>query len=766
MDRPPSAKRPRLSMACNICRQRKVKCDAEYPKCRNCRVRNQDCITTDPQRPGCPGFREWLEVPEKEKTQIEPPRRNQTANVGGYAEEQAESVMDTAPPSEQHARSMAAEDDGNEASPVRQPFETSVNTEQGTNRTKILGGSSSQCLAKSLDVYFKAVRMEPVSGFFRHGMRRAEELDIPLALTLPELPDAERRKEYCSVFRSRIYPLYPIFDFAAFLASLDQVAAVEDLSSISRDDVPVLVSAYLLMSIGVDERAQYPTEEGERYLHAAAGLLAHIIIVPYLPTVQALLLFTVAYRGRNQEGLAWQTLGIAIRIAYTLGLHRSQKQATDELHTRIWATCCSLEKVMHLASGWPTLIPDDLMAEPDSLHPDHRFLQWHLALAHYQGSISRHLYSYRSTDRTGAGRGTNRTVRQILLDTARLDNCLQSWANRIPPDQRPGSDLLTSSTDFHILAFLSIEFHGSMIALHRAALIAPRSKIEEEVKRHCPDEDLSHRLTNGESICANSARVIARLSIELQDYRADSALIPAGTAGLACIALAIWLMKHPSSRLRETDLALLKGCVGYCTMRFKQCGFDRRYTEGLGLIYEQVRGRLDGFTAATGPGDATTPKSRAEYCSYAKGKPDTPGFASGHLPTPLSSSHGPATPTPHSQTHQYRQVSGTTSTLLQRTPSGSSVSINHLPIHEQRNGNGVFSGTLHADWSQSQPRRNLSINSNDIINTENAFLDISEPRIGDHSSGFTESFPFEGFNVEELWNWMLYFDSPPRTDML
>ncbi|CBF80622.1 hypothetical protein AN8473.2 [Aspergillus nidulans FGSC A4] len=733
MDRPPFAKRPRLSMACNICRQRKVKCDAEYPKCQNCRVRNQECITTDPQRPGCPGFREWLQVPEKEKTQIEPPRRNQTANVGEYAEGEAE--MDTARIFEYHNASMAAEDDGNEASPVRQPFETSVNTEQGTNRTKILGGSSSQCLAKSLDVYFKAARMEPVSGFFRHGMRRAEELNIPLALTLPELPDAERRKEYCSVFRLRIYPLYPIFNFTAFSASLEQLAAVEDLSTISRDDIPVLVSAYLLMSIGVDERAQYPTEEGERYLHAAAGLLAHVIVVPYLPTVQALLLFTVAYRGRNQEGLAWQTLGIAIRIAYTLGLHRSQKQTTDEVHTRIWATCCSLEKVMHLASGWPTLIPDDLMADPDSLRLNHRFLQWHLALAHYQGSISRHLYSHRPTDRAGAEGTTKRTVRQILLDTARLDNCLQSWANKIPSDQRPGSDLLTSSADFHILAFLSIEYHGSMIALHRAALIAPRSKIEEEVKRHCSGEDFSHRLTHGESICANSARIIARLSIELQDYGADSALIPAGTAGLACIALAIWLMKHPSSRLRETDLALLKGCVVYCSMRFKQCGFDQRYTEGLGLIYEQVRGKLDGFTAATGPGNATTTKSRAEYHSHVNGKPDAPGFASGHLPTPLTSSHGPATPTPHGQTHQYRQVCGVTSTISQRTSSGSSASITHLPVHEQQNGNG-------------------------------GFPDIPEPNMGDQSSGFTESFPFEGFNVEELWNWMLYFDSPPRTDML
>ncbi|KAL4990707.1 hypothetical protein BDW68DRAFT_185450 [Aspergillus falconensis] len=718
MDRPPPTKRPRLSMACNTCRQRKVKCDAEYPKCRNCRVRNQECVTTDPQRPGCPGFREWLEVPEKEKEKARADAlSDQTSGDTASVDAQVAAVMDTHAVGDRHNPDLGVEDEGNEASPVRQPFETSVNTEQGTNRTKILGGSSSQCLAKSLDVYFKACRMEPVSGFFRHGMRRAEELDIPLALMLPELPEAGRRKEYASVYRSRIDPLYPIFDLTTLSAT------------ISRDDVPVLVSAYLLI------------KDGEKYLHAAASLLAHIIVVPYLPTVQALLLFTIAYRGRNQEGLAWQTLGIAIRIAYTLGLHRPQKPPTNDLHTQIWATCCSLEKVMQLASGWPTLIPDDLMAHPDFLHPNRRFLQWHLGLANYQGSISRHLYSYRSTSRPGAEGSANRTVRQILLDTASLDNALQCWASKIPSDQRPGSDLLTSSSDFHILAFLSIEYHGSMIALHRAALIAPRSKIEEE-----------HRLTHGESICANSARAIARLSIELQDHGADSALIPAGTAGLACIALAIWLMKHPGSRLRETDLALLKGCLLYCSTRFKQCKFDRR-------------GRLEGFTAAAAGAGEGTPKSRLEHRSHADGRLDTARYASGHLPTPLTSSYGPVTPTQDGPAHRDAQINGITSTLSQRTPSAYSFSNARFSVHDQQNGSG-FANTLHADWPQPLPTNDLSIDANASTNTANAFLDIPGPRTGDSSSGLDEVFPFEGFNVEELWNWMLYFDSPPRTDML
>ncbi|KAI6367765.1 hypothetical protein MCOR25_004841 [Pyricularia grisea] len=48
------AKRLRLSVACNRCRARKVRCDASLPKCRNCITRNEVCETTDLRNPGGP----------------------------------------------------------------------------------------------------------------------------------------------------------------------------------------------------------------------------------------------------------------------------------------------------------------------------------------------------------------------------------------------------------------------------------------------------------------------------------------------------------------------------------------------------------------------------------------------------------------------------------------------------------------------------------------------------------------------------------------
>jgi hypothetical protein len=56
-DRPVS-KQIRLSLACNPCRKRKVRCDARQPKCRNCSLRGDVCETSDLRKPGkTPGVR-------------------------------------------------------------------------------------------------------------------------------------------------------------------------------------------------------------------------------------------------------------------------------------------------------------------------------------------------------------------------------------------------------------------------------------------------------------------------------------------------------------------------------------------------------------------------------------------------------------------------------------------------------------------------------------------------------------------------------------
>ncbi|RHZ52903.1 uncharacterized protein CDV56_102392 [Aspergillus thermomutatus] len=545
MDRPSAPKRPRLSMACNLCRQRKVKCDADYPRCKNCRVRNQDCVTTDPQRPGIPGLREWIDIPER------------SPGIGVTSGNGVPRPQDERPVVEHVAAAVAVQRDAvsatNDESPVHHPFKTSENIEHGTNRMKVVGGTSSQCLAKSLDVFLKAAHLQPVSGVFQYGMRHSEELDIPLTPSLPPLPTQETRDRYLKAFCTRIYILYPIFDLDELRNAVTQLADSSDgFSHLSRERVPSLVSAYLIMSLGADESSQSVTRDGELYLRAATGLLSHLIVLPYVPAVQALVLFAITYRSRNQEGLGRQAIGMAIRMAYSLGIHRpaklQQNQATAadrSLYSLIWSACCCLERMMQVDSGLPTAIAAHAPGiGPDFVPQDHHFLKWHYQLSEYQGRISQHIYNH--------GQLGTRSVQEILRDTAQLDRELLAWANQIPVELRPGNDIFCPADEFHIVAMLSIQYHSAMITL-----LAASSRLEAEVSRYCAEDPSQHRLRRGESICVASARAIAKLSVEIGDRKADSRVLSGGPFLLASIVLAIYLVKQPGSRLQAMDLQVI-----------------------------------------------------------------------------------------------------------------------------------------------------------------------------------------------------------------
>ncbi|KAE8136070.1 hypothetical protein BDV38DRAFT_294112 [Aspergillus pseudotamarii] len=764
MDRPPAAKRPRLSMACNICRQRKVKCDAEYPKCRNCRTRNQICVTTDPQRPGVPGVREWLEIPEKingngvtqcdglhKDTACRQNDQNSPPNTSPQQQPQSQEGQQPSPSVEDNP----ADEKLNELSPVHQPFDTSLNVERGTNRMKVLGGSSSQCLAKSLDVYFEAARLRPVSASFSHGMRHAEELDMPLTLSLPPLPARDCRDRYASIYLTRIHPAYPIFSPHAFRESMEQLTTVADDRRLPRDNVPVLVLVYLVIGLGSDEEAQSVTEAGEKYLQAAAGLVSHLVAIPYLPTVQALLLLTLMYRGRNQEGLAWQTLGMAIRIAYTLGIHRPQTGPTpptsqnshDERHlpTQIWAVCCCLERMMQLACGRPSSIDTEHVNPVGSLTCHSPYLQWNLGLAEYQGSISQHIYNYHPG---------SRNVRQILLDTARLDRLLLSWANVIPPELRPGNDIFCPEEEYHMAAYLSIQFHETLIALHRAALIAPTANFDAEIEKHCSDEPSKFRLRNGESICVNSARSIAKLSIELSERGTASRLIPVGSSLLACIVLAIYLMKNPKSRLQTMDLELLKLCLENCSQQLARCNSDPRFMEGLVAMYDQIvtHQRVSSTSIERRHALATTHQSDQppQKASIWPLQNNTLTHTS-NIAIPQDASNYPI-PNNFLTPATYDDSAPPINTVGHVSCSEEAQIVSRPPDNTQRGPLFDYlpaTGKDHPHHQQGDP----------TLHDTGSLIDQLASS-GDGSNEVDRLFPFEGYNVEDLWNWMLYFDGP------
>jgi len=581
------SKKPRLSIACNECRRRKVKCDAEYPKCRNCLLRDAECVTTDLRRGEKLAAREWVQQPSASiAARLSGNRRasNQARVLFNPGSEHANdrfSLASTAPAQADQNQQRAYAGTPSTAnfsmphdtevssigiSPVHQPLGNSYNYDTSSKKTKVQGPSSSQCLSRSLDVFFRSADFEPITPLFLHGMRHVEEMAVEASMEWPEMPGNEARELYVSTFNSRVLPLFPVVVVDQLKSDIAILVARPRLNDIQSEQIPMLITIYLVFSLGVDEAAQRPTKLGDQFLRAAASRMSYLILTPYIQSLQCLLLFTVAFRGRNKDGLGWQTLGMAIRMAQSLGLHdthpypatdsnRSQQDHDAQLHQyRLWTTCCFLEGMMQLESGRPSSLSvldiENVLHDRDfrgQHSQNNAILKWMTELAHFQQRISQHIYAYRPG---------SRSARQLLFDTAELDQALTAWVDTIPIRYRPSTELSCTDDDLPSAALLDIQYHQTMIALHRAALIAPATSFDIEVSSLLPNHPSQFRVRKGETICVNSSRAIARTAIDLDDRKAGSRALNVSPILLACIVLAIALMKEPTSRLRAADLSV------------------------------------------------------------------------------------------------------------------------------------------------------------------------------------------------------------------
>jgi hypothetical protein len=122
--------------------------------------------------------------------------------------------------------------------------------------------------------------------------------------------------------------------------------------------------SYAVFALGADESTGGYTAIGVSNLSAAFGLYSYIASMPYLASVQALVVLSAALMARNRDGCGWQCLGPAIRISHSLDLHlgshsnTNSSSASHTLGSRIWWSCYCLKKQAALEIGRPVVIRD------------------------------------------------------------------------------------------------------------------------------------------------------------------------------------------------------------------------------------------------------------------------------------------------------------------------------------------------------------------------------------------------------------------------
>jgi len=308
-------------------------------------------------------------------------------------------------------------------------------------------------MAHWLDLFFmKRSYWRPIYPFFQQGLAYSIEVPLPFLNSLPSLPPASKAAEHLSAFFSQIYPIYPIIDRRSLERSIETLGPKleQGQQRFAPTDYPALACLYAVFSIAADELEGRPTSSGAAYLEGAYSLYAHLVAQPYVTSVQALLLLAIVLRHRNKDGASLGTLGQAIRIAQSIGLHQymsptniigsnSRDSNMDvshvtELHSRIWWTAYILERAMELETGRPSAIRD---SECDQVRPtrvvnhQHRALSFDyfgslIQLAEIQTQIIDLFYTSKQ----------RRETKELLREMGRLDRALLDWAARFPEEIR------------------------------------------------------------------------------------------------------------------------------------------------------------------------------------------------------------------------------------------------------------------------------------------------------------------------------------------
>ena len=336
-----------------------------------------------------------------------------------------------------------------------------------------LGASSVQCLFNFVDLHLARYGFNYAAPLFKYGMMHTDEFPMLLIPKFPLLPGRESLSAYEDIFFSRLWPIYPVIERLSFEADRNKILALQAAApdgwqqSVTLAHLPALASVYAVISLGINETSG-SSELSFRYLKASHSLHGHLTAIPYMTSVQALFLLSLALRAAGRDGQAWHIAGQAVRMAQSVGLnklataHSSAEQFTlgsepETLRERLWWSCFALEKLMQLECGRPSIIDrsyDSLAVNhPVGANPDLTlpyFKTW-VALSSIMGRISNQLYSHKFLGGSA----------EMLGVVARLNQELMEWANSLPDPLKSLNVSTEYATDDHkvISTFLAQQYH-------------------------------------------------------------------------------------------------------------------------------------------------------------------------------------------------------------------------------------------------------------------------------------------------------------------
>ena len=361
----PQVKRRRIGAACLTCRKRKTACSGERPTCETCSQNRLECAGYSSETATAPGHKRTTS--ENGHREVKPKQlKREDDGIDPSLKAPTNAHRAAAPPLHSQWSSETMQQ------PPRPPAPDAASNTNGTLRESLFSGPRNrmpyfrwlgptaimpgfkQMVVKvkrqDTDVGHSSANEDTLSGLAGSpamndgsaaptapnqqrlpsvfsGTPIAIESDTRTPLNLPfydtsPMPPSELITHLVQTFFTHLGCNYPFLQRERFLRDLEE----KQVDAILVDAVCALAARFsthsLLMQQNGDENKPSPAEYGHAFAQRAKTALVDTYSCPSVAAVQAALLLAYLEFGESRDSGLWMYLGISIRMAQDLGLHK------------------------------------------------------------------------------------------------------------------------------------------------------------------------------------------------------------------------------------------------------------------------------------------------------------------------------------------------------------------------------------------------------------------------------------------------------------
>ncbi|KAF4992507.1 hypothetical protein FDECE_13696 [Fusarium decemcellulare] len=612
------SKRRRLNFACNYCRNRKTRCDEQQPSCQACISAGVPCVTEDRRRPG-----QRIKRREAGKATTSSSLASASPLGDGPPSVYAGTTRtSTSPQPNTDLPSTSMTNEQSISPPELQDSGSSSNDQKIDNPLPIwrqsTGATSFELLTEWLDLAFYRlnipcrVNLSLSSGSEGSTNALGQGRDLlpgHSAQIVPSIPDTGDVLALFDAFEREIHTFFPVLGLDMVRAEVVHAAS----SPFPTVDAQML-RTYLLLSIGacVLQKGEWK-DFIKKTLTLARNCLGNLIGTATLDSVEILFLSSVCLRLNEEITAAWTTLGICTSVACCMGLNRPgkrkpnmQNSLDNELRRSVWWAIYSYEKLFSFQLGYISNIIDEGCDKLDS-KAIYQPQDYVLSMAKVFSMVSRRCVEARRQEDLANRNTLEAAIKEKVNATGESFLMLSRWADSLPVNLRPTSDLMPPSGDLPLASFISLHYHNAVLMLSRNSLLISKDALYKAVEVMAKGTAWEHAIRSGQSMTVSSARKIIHILAEMEVSQPPS-LAPVYHASLhAFYILAIQILKQPHLRISRIDQSLLETAADLARSACASMGESERLNSVLSRILHMVKEATKSTTSSKGNQPFTQP---------------------------------------------------------------------------------------------------------------------------------------------------------------